>query len=94
MSTLAKKHLGTRSDLVAVPLQHDTPGQIAQPGGVVPDWRGTERPASRAHLEAQGLRPAFVHDVARALPSVSYDALVANGVVEPEVRAALDAASV
>lgn len=33
-----------------------------------PDWRGTERPASRAHLEAQGLRPAFVHDVARARP--------------------------
>ncbi len=29
-------------------------------------------------------------DVADALPSVSYDALVANGVVEPEVRAALD----
>ena len=39
---LAKDHLGTRSDLVAVPMQHDTPGQISQPGGHVPDWRGTD----------------------------------------------------
>ncbi|MFV0428899.1 MAG: molybdopterin-dependent oxidoreductase, partial [Arachnia sp.] len=42
ISALAKDHLGTRSDIVAVPLQHDTPGQIAQPGGHVPDWRGTD----------------------------------------------------
>ncbi len=30
---LAKKHLGVRKDIVSVPLLHDTPGQIAQPGG-------------------------------------------------------------
>ncbi|HET7724224.1 MAG TPA: nitrate reductase subunit alpha [Propionibacteriaceae bacterium] len=42
---LATSHLGTRSDLVAVPMQHDTPGQISQPGGHVPDWRGTDLPA-------------------------------------------------
>jgi len=41
---LAKDHLGTRSDLVAVPMQHDTPGQITQPGGKVYDWRGTDLP--------------------------------------------------
>ncbi|MFV0407304.1 MAG: nitrate reductase subunit alpha, partial [Propioniciclava sp.] len=44
ISVLAKDHLGTRSDLVAVPLQHDTPGQVAQPGGHVPDWRDTDVP--------------------------------------------------
>ena len=42
---LAKDHLGTRRDLVAVPMQHDTAGQISQPGGHVPDWRGTDLPA-------------------------------------------------
>ncbi len=44
ISAMAKTHLGTRQDLVAVPLQHDTPGQIAQPGGVAPDWKDTELP--------------------------------------------------
>ncbi len=42
---LARTHLGTRRDLVAVPLQHDTPGQIAQPGGKVYDWKDTDLPA-------------------------------------------------
>ena len=42
---LAQKHLGVRKDLVAVPMQHDTPGELAQPGGNVPDWRGTDVPA-------------------------------------------------
>ncbi len=41
-SRLAKTHLGVRRDLVSVPLQHDTPGQLAQPGGVVRDWRETD----------------------------------------------------
>ncbi len=45
ISEFAGLHLGTRKDLVAVPMQHDTPGQIAQPGGIVPDWRGTDLPA-------------------------------------------------
>ncbi len=44
ISKLATKHLGTRSDLVAVPLQHDTPGQVAQPGGKVYDWKDTDLP--------------------------------------------------
>ncbi|WP_435822030.1 nitrate reductase subunit alpha [Actinacidiphila alni] len=38
-SELARGHLDTRHDLVATALQHDTPGEIAQPGGVAPDWR-------------------------------------------------------
>ncbi|MBW0090762.1 nitrate reductase subunit alpha [Pseudonocardia sp. KRD-184] len=41
-SELARTHLGVRHDLVAVPLQHDTPGETAQPGGRVLDWRAGE----------------------------------------------------
>ena len=39
LSEMAKTHLGVRRDLVSVPMQHDTPGQTAQPGGSVRDWR-------------------------------------------------------
>lgn len=45
VSALAKGRLDTRKDIVAVALQHDTPGQIAQPGGQVADWRTTDAPA-------------------------------------------------
>jgi nitrate reductase / nitrite oxidoreductase, alpha subunit len=38
-SELALTRLGTRKDLVAVPLLHDTPDEMANPGGVVHDWR-------------------------------------------------------
>lgn len=41
-SRLAEKHLGTRKDLVATPLLHDSPGEIAQPLGQVRDWRTGE----------------------------------------------------
>ena len=44
-SELARTHLGVRRDVVAVPLQHDTPGETAQPGGRVRDWRRGECPA-------------------------------------------------
>ena len=44
-SDLAREHLGVRRDVVATPLQHDTPGETAQPGGVVRDWRTGEVPA-------------------------------------------------
>ncbi|MFG1947096.1 nitrate reductase subunit alpha [Nonomuraea sp. NPDC048826] len=40
-STLAADHLGTRADLVAVPLIHDTPDELATPHGRVRDWRQT-----------------------------------------------------
>ncbi|MBE1470295.1 nitrate reductase alpha subunit [Kibdelosporangium phytohabitans] len=39
LSELAEDHLGTRRDLVVTAMQHDTPGEVAQPGGVVRDWR-------------------------------------------------------
>ena len=39
LSDLARTHLGVRRDLVSVPMMHDTPGETAQPGGVVRDWK-------------------------------------------------------
>ncbi|WP_017602580.1 nitrate reductase subunit alpha [Nocardiopsis alkaliphila] len=38
-SELAVDHLGTRRDVVAVPLTHDTPDAMATPNGTVRDWR-------------------------------------------------------
>ncbi|MDE3133072.1 MAG: nitrate reductase subunit alpha, partial [Acidobacteriota bacterium] len=41
-SELAERHLGRRRDIVAAPLTHDTPDEIAQPFGEVRDWRAGE----------------------------------------------------
>ena len=41
-SRLAAKHLGTRTDIVAASLMHDTPAEIAQPFGEVRDWKAGE----------------------------------------------------
>jgi nitrate reductase / nitrite oxidoreductase, alpha subunit len=38
-SELAATHLGTRTDVVAMPLLHDTPDELALPHGEVQDWR-------------------------------------------------------
>src|SRR5262249_23572380 len=38
-SDLAEKHLGVRKDVIARPLTHDSPEEIAQPLGEVRDWR-------------------------------------------------------
>jgi nitrate reductase alpha subunit len=38
-TNLAKKHLGVKQDIVALPLLHDTPTEISQPFGVVKDWK-------------------------------------------------------
>ncbi|MGW9556360.1 nitrate reductase subunit alpha [Nocardiopsis sp. NPDC055551] len=44
-SAMAADHLGEVTDLVAVPHQHDTPGELAQAHGVPRDWKVTgERP--------------------------------------------------
>ena len=39
---LAKKHLGLRRDVIAAPLLHDTPDELAQPLGKVLDWKKGE----------------------------------------------------
>ncbi|MFS0703432.1 nitrate reductase subunit alpha [Cellulomonas sp. 179-A 9B4 NHS] len=41
-SRLAETHLGTRTDVVAVPLMHDTADELAIPHGRVRDWRAGE----------------------------------------------------
>src|SRR6476620_3524776 len=38
-SELAGTHLGVRRDVVAVPLLHDTPDELANPHGIVRDWK-------------------------------------------------------
>ncbi len=39
-SELCTGHLGVERDLVTVPLQHDTPAELAQPDGVKAWWKG------------------------------------------------------
>ncbi|WP_239080404.1 nitrate reductase subunit alpha [Paractinoplanes brasiliensis] len=39
VSELAVDHLGVRQDVLAAPLQHDTPDELATPSGRVRDWR-------------------------------------------------------
>jgi nitrate reductase / nitrite oxidoreductase, alpha subunit len=41
-SALAERHLGSRGDLVAAPLLHDTADELAQPLGQVRDWKAGE----------------------------------------------------
>ncbi|GEL20395.1 nitrate reductase subunit alpha [Pseudonocardia asaccharolytica] len=55
-SELARTHLGVRRDIVAVPLQHDTPGETAQPGGRVLDWRAGSADARSADAP-RGVEP-------------------------------------
>ena len=44
-SELARDHLGVRRDLVATPLMHDSPDELAQPSGEALDWaRGETKP--------------------------------------------------
>ncbi|XVV16687.1 nitrate reductase subunit alpha [Actinoplanes sp. CA-131856] len=38
-SAMAGEHLGTRTDVVAAPLLHDTPDEMANPHGRVMDWK-------------------------------------------------------
>ncbi|THF63248.1 nitrate reductase subunit alpha [Pseudothauera rhizosphaerae] len=41
-SDLAEKHLGVAKDVVALPMQHDSPFELAQPFGEVRDWKKGE----------------------------------------------------
>lgn len=42
VSELAVKHLGTRTDVMPIPLLTDTPDELAQPHGAVRDWKNGE----------------------------------------------------
>ncbi|MGH3797962.1 MAG: nitrate reductase subunit alpha [Pseudonocardiaceae bacterium] len=41
-SRLAATHLGVRRDVIAAPLAHDSPDELAQPHGRVADWKAGE----------------------------------------------------
>src|SRR5215475_10719438 len=41
-SRLSADHLGARTDVIAAPLLHDSADELAQPGGVVRDWKRGE----------------------------------------------------
>ncbi|MFZ5850829.1 MAG: nitrate reductase subunit alpha [Actinomycetota bacterium] len=71
-SRLAGTHLGVRQDLVAVPLLHDTPDELATPGGRVLDWKSGE-----CEPEPGRTMPKFVL-VQRDYPTVA-DQLAALG---------------
>jgi len=45
VSELAATHLGTRTDVSPIPLITDTPDEIAQPHGIVRDWKNTDAEA-------------------------------------------------
>lgn len=42
VSDLTPGHLDTRTDVMSIPLMHDTPDEMAVPGGVVRDWKTGE----------------------------------------------------
>ncbi|GII82692.1 nitrate reductase subunit alpha [Sphaerisporangium siamense] len=44
LSRLAAVHLGTRTDVIPAPLVHDSPDELAQPGGRALDWKAGECP--------------------------------------------------
>ena len=55
-SELAATHLGVRKDVVAVPLTHDTPDAMANPHGVVRDWKKGECEPDPGRHDAQARR--------------------------------------
>jgi nitrate reductase alpha subunit len=84
-SELAADHLGTRTDVVAAPLLHDTPDELAQAGGRVRDWRAGEcEPvpgATMPRLIAVERDYAAVHEKMTALgPLVEQAGIGAKGI--------------
>jgi nitrate reductase / nitrite oxidoreductase, alpha subunit len=64
-SELAATHLGVRNDVVAVPLTHDTPDAMANPHGVVRDWKNGDC------APVPGVTMPKLVEVERDYPSVS-----------------------
>ena len=67
-SELGERHLGVRRDVVAVPLTHDTPDEMATPHGVVHDWKaegtvpGPRGDDAQARRRRTGLRRGRLQD--------------------------------
>jgi nitrate reductase alpha subunit len=69
-SALAVEHLGVRKDVVAVPLLHDTPDEMANPHGRVRDWKA--RPGETPQCEpVPGVTMPKLVEVERDYPAVS-----------------------
>ena len=93
-SELAEAHLGKRTDIVAAPLLHDTPDELAQPYGRVLDWRRGECEAipgkTMPKLVAVERDFGQVHEKMQALgPLVEKAGIAAKGVAwkpAPEVE--------
>lgn len=84
-SELAAEHLGVRRDIVATPLQHDTPGETAQPGGVAADWRaGDVQPVPGRTMPALAVverdYPAVADKLAALGPLTERLGLITKGV--------------
>jgi nitrate reductase alpha subunit len=69
-SRLAERHLGVRRDVVAVPLLHDTADEMANPHGVVRDWKAGDCEPVGGYYDHFGNRdlPRFRGDVDRMRP--------------------------
>ncbi len=90
-SRLAAEHLGVQRDLVAAPLLHDTPDELAQPLGEVLDWkRGECEPVPGQTMPklvvVERDFPA-VHERMTSLgPLVEANGTVWKGVTTPDVK--------
>jgi nitrate reductase alpha subunit len=69
-SELAVDHLGVRRDVVAVPLLHDTPDELANPHGVVRDWKARPGEAAECDPVPGRTMPKLV-EVERDYPAVA-----------------------
>ncbi|MFC8046032.1 nitrate reductase subunit alpha [Nocardia sp. NPDC057353] len=93
-SWLAEKHLGVRKDIVAVPLQHDSPDALAQAGGKVLDWKAGECEPIPGRtmpklVEVERDYPRLAEKMAALGPLVETLGTTTKGVTtypEPEVR--------
>ena len=88
-SRMAAIHLGTRTDVIAAPLLHDSPDELAQPFGEVRDWRkgecepipgrtmpkliAVERDYSLVHNKMRALGP-LVEKLGPAWKGITFDA--------------------
>jgi nitrate reductase alpha subunit len=70
-SRLAARHLGTRTDVIAAPLMHDTPDELAQPGGVVRDWKPAGDGAGGEPAPQPGVTMPRLITVERDYPAVA-----------------------
>jgi nitrate reductase alpha subunit len=88
VSELGGRHLGVRRDLVALPLAHDSPDELAQPLGRVADWkRGETEPVPGRTMPALRLVErdyGRIHERMTALgPAVATAGLAVKGIAWP-----------